>query len=277
MAAEHGAEHAAPSATDYITHHMTHHTVGEGFWSFHVDTLIMSAALALIVMFVFGLAAKQATSGVPGRFLAFIEIVYDFIDNLVGEIYHGNRRFLVALSLSLFTWIVAMNTMDLLPLDLPSNIAGAAGFEHAFWRILPTADLMGTLALALVVFVLIIFFSIKAKGFAGYGHEWLSAPFGIWLFPFNIILNAVELLSKPVSLAMRLFGNMFAGELLFMLIALLGLAAAQATGVASGAFFIGQVLLGAMWAIFHILIVLLQAYIFTVLPVVYISMAEEHH
>jgi F-type H+-transporting ATPase subunit a len=277
MAAEHGAEHAAPSATDYITHHMTHYTVGEGFWAFHVDTLVMSAALALIVMFVFGLAAKQATSGVPGRFLAFIEIVFDFVDNLVGEIYHGDRRFLVALSLSLFTWIVAMNTMDLLPLDLPSNIAGAAGFEHAFWRILPTADLMGTLALALVVFVLLVFFSIKAKGFGGYAHEWLSAPFGIWLFPFNIFLNAVELLSKPVSLAMRLFGNMFAGELLFMLIALLGLAAAQATGVAAGAFFIGQVLLGAVWAIFHILIVLLQAYIFTVLPVVYISMAEEHH
>jgi F-type H+-transporting ATPase subunit a len=277
MAAEHGAEHAAPSATDYITHHMTHYTVGEGFWAFHVDTLVMSTALALVVMLVFGLAARQATAGVPGRFLAFIEIVYDFVDNLVGEIYHGDRRFLVALSLSLFTWIVAMNTMDLLPLDLPSNIAGAAGFEHAFWRILPTADLMGTLALALVVFVLLVFFSIKAKGFGGYAHEWLSAPFGIWLFPFNIFLNAVELLSKPVSLAMRLFGNMFAGELLFMLIALLGLAAAQATGAAAGAFFIGQVLLGAVWAIFHILIVLLQAYIFTVLPVVYISMAEEHH
>jgi F-type H+-transporting ATPase subunit a len=169
--------------------------------------------------------------------------------------------------------------MDLLPLDLPSNIAGAAGHEHAFWRILPTADLNGTLAMALVVFALILFFSIKAKGFAGYGHEWLSAPFGIWLFPFNIFLNAVELLSKPVSLAMRLFGNMFAGELLFMLIALLGLAATQAfdhgSGVTGSVF--SQVMLGAVWAIFHILIVLLQAYIFTVLPVVYISMAEEHH
>jgi F-type H+-transporting ATPase subunit a len=281
MAAEQGAEHAAPSATDYITHHMTHYTVGEGFWALHVDTLVMSAALALIVMIVFGLAARQATAGVPGRFLAFIEIVYDFVDNLVGEIYHGDRRFLVALSLSLFTWIVAMNTMDLLPLDLPANIAGAAGHEHAYWRILPTADLMGTLALALVVFALLIFFSIKAKGFGGYAHEWLSAPFGIWLFPFNIFLNAVELLSKPVSLAMRLFGNMFAGELLFMLIALLGLAATGAfdahsygTGIA---FWLGQVMLGGVWAIFHILIVLLQAYIFTVLPVVYISMAEEHH
>ncbi|HWL63318.1 MAG TPA: F0F1 ATP synthase subunit A [Steroidobacteraceae bacterium] len=281
MAAEHGAEQAAPSATDYIDHHMTHFNVGEGFWSFHVDTLVMSAVLALIVMFVFGRAARQATSGVPGRFLAFIEIVFEFVDNLVGEIYHGNRRFLVALSMALFTWIVAMNTMDLLPLDLPSNIAGLAGQEHAYWRILPTADLNGTLAMALVVLALIVFFSLKAKGFGGYGHEWLSAPFGIWLFPFNIFLNAVELLSKPVSLAMRLFGNMFAGELLFMLIALLGLAATQAFAggahVSGSVFFLTQVLLGGVWAIFHILIVLLQAYIFTVLPVVYISMAEEHH
>jgi F-type H+-transporting ATPase subunit a len=174
-----------------------------------------------------------------------------------------------------------MNTMDLLPLDLAGNVAGVAGFEHAYWRILPTADLNGTLAMALVVLALIVFFSIKAKGFGGYGHEWLSAPFGIWLFPFNIFLNAVELLSKPVSLAMRLFGNMFAGELLFMLIALLGLAATQAfdggAHVSGSVFFLTQVALGAVWAIFHILIVLLQAYIFTVLPVVYISMAEEHH
>jgi F-type H+-transporting ATPase subunit a len=277
MAAEHGAEHAAPSATDYINHHMTHLKVGDGFWAVHVDTLVMSAVLAAIVMFVFWRAARQATPGVPGRFLAFIEMVYEFVDNLVGEIYHGDRRFLVALSMTLFTWIIAMNTMDLLPLDLPANIASLTGNEHAFWRILPTADLNGTLAMALVVLVLVVFYSIRAKGVGGYAHEWVSAPFGVALFPFNIFLNAVELLAKPVSLAMRLFGNMFAGELLFMLIALLGLAAAEATGAVAGAFFIGQVLLGAVWAIFHILIVLLQAYIFTVLPVVYISMAEEHH
>jgi F-type H+-transporting ATPase subunit a len=218
---------------------------------------------------------------VPGRFLAFIEIVFEFVDNLVGEIYHGNRKFLVGLSLTLFTWIIAMNAMDLLPLDLPSNIAGATGNEHAYWRILPTADLNGTLAMAIVVLVLVVFYSIRAKGFGGYGHEWISAPFGPALFPFNIFLNAVELLAKPVSLAMRLFGNMFAGELLFMLIALLGLAASQAfhdgAPLTGAAFFLGQVALGGVWAIFHILIVGLQAYIFTVLPVVYLSMAEEHH
>ncbi len=215
----------------------------------------------------------------PGRFLAFIEIVFEFIDNLVSEIYHGNRRFLVSLALALFTWIIAMNTMDLLPLDLPSNVAGALGHEHAYWRILPTADLNGTVAMALVVLFLVVFYSIRAKGLGGYGHEWTSAPFGshplLWI-P-NIFLNAVELLAKPVSLAMRLFGNMFAGELLFMLIALLGLAAAQAGVVAGGSFLFLQIVLGAGWAIFHILIVLLQAYIFTVLPIVYISMAEQHH
>jgi F-type H+-transporting ATPase subunit a len=281
MAAEHGVEHAAPSATEYINHHMTHWTVGHGFWAVHADTLIMSAVLALVVMFLFGRAASQATAGVPGPFLRFFEWVYEGVDNLVGEIYHGDRRFLTSLALALFTWIIAMNAMDLLPLDLPSNIAALSGNAHAFWRVLPTADLNGTLAMALVVFVLILFTSIRAKGLGGFGHEMIAAPFGPKLFPANLVLNIVELVSKPVSLSMRLFGNMFAGELLFMLIALLGMAATQAIAHGSGgsaaAFFIGQLLLGTGWAIFHILIVLLQAYIFTVLPVVYIAMAKEHH
>jgi F-type H+-transporting ATPase subunit a len=277
MAAEHGAEHAAPSATDYIAHHMTHWKVGEGLAAIHVDTLIMSFGLAAIVAFVFLRAARQATPGVPGRFLAFNELVYEFIANLVGEMYHGDKRFLVALSLTLFTWILAMNCMDFLPVDLPSNIAALTGNEHAFWRILPTADLNGTAALAVVILLLIIIFSIRAKGLGGYAHEWFTAPFGIWMAPFNVLLNLVELLAKPVSLAMRLFGNMFAGELLFMLIALLGIAATSATGLAFGGFFIAQVVMGAIWAVFHILIVGLQAYIFTVLPIVYLSMAEEHH
>ena len=256
---------------------MTHWKVGEGLSAIHVDTLVMSFALAAVVAFVFLRAARQATPGVPGRFLAFIEIVYEFIANLVGEMYHGDKRFLTALSLTLFTWIIAMNCMDFLPVDLPSNIAGLTGHQHAFWRILPTADLNGTAALAVVVLVLIIIFSIRAKGIGGYAHEWFTAPFGVWMAPFNFLLNLVELLAKPVSLSMRLFGNMFAGELLFMLIALLGIAAADATGLAFGGFFLAQVLMGAIWAVFHILIVGLQAYIFTVLPIVYLSMAEEHH
>ena len=275
MAAEHGAGHGT-SPTDYILHHLTNWKVGEGFWTWHLDTLFMSALLAVVVAAVFIAAARKATTGVPGKFVGFIEWVYEFVDGQVADIYHGDRRFMVALALSLFTWIVAMNTMDLLPLDLPGGIASLFGAQY--WRVLPTADLNGTIAMALVVLLLIIAAAIRAKGVGGYLHEWVSAPFGsnpvLWI-P-NIVLNAVELLSKPVSLGMRLFGNMFAGELLFMLIALLGFIVVGATfGSAAG--FLGQVVMGTAWAIFHILIVVLQAYIFMVLPIVYISMAEEHH
>ena len=277
MAAEHGAEHGS-SPTDYIVHHLTHYTKGEGFWSVHVDTLFMSSLIALIVAFVLRRAASQATAGVPSRFVAFMEIVYEYVDNAVADLVHGERRFLTALAFTLFTWIITMNALDLLPLDLPGGIA-AAGFGVEYWRVLPTADLNGTIAMALVVLVLVVVYAIRAKGVGGYAHEWVSAPFGshpvLWI-P-NAALNLVELLAKPVSLGMRLFGNMFAGELIFMLIALLGMAAANAVGATAGAFFIGQVLLGAAWAIFHILIVWLQAYIFMVLPIVYISMAQEHH
>lgn len=275
MASAHGAEHGT-TPTDYIVHHLTHLKVGEGFWTWHIDTLLMSALLAILVGWVFRAAARRASAGVPGKFVGFIEWVYEFVDGQVADIYHGDRRFMVALALSLFTWIIAMNTMDLLPLDLPGGIAALFGAQY--WRVLPTADLNGTIAMALVVLLLIIVAAIRAKGVGGYLHEWVSAPFGnnplLWI-P-NIVLNAVELLSKPVSLGMRLFGNMFAGELLFMLIALLGFIVVGATfGSAAG--FLGQVVMGTAWAIFHILIVVLQAYIFMVLPIVYISMAEEHH
>ncbi|MGD9598765.1 MAG: F0F1 ATP synthase subunit A [Steroidobacteraceae bacterium] len=275
MVTEQGAGHGT-SPTDYIVHHLTHLKVGEGFWTWHIDTLLMSALLAVLTGWVFWAAARRATSGVPDKFVGFIELVYEFVDGQVSDIYHGDRRFMVALALSLFTWIVAMNTMDLLPIDLPGYIAAPLGADY--WRVLPTADLNGTIAMALVVLLLIIVAAIRAKGVGGYVHEWISAPFGgnpvLWI-P-NIVLNLVELLSKPVSLGMRLFGNMFAGELLFMLIALLGFTVVGATaGSALG--FVGQVLMGTAWAIFHILIVVLQAYIFMVLPVVYIAMAEEHH
>ncbi len=241
MAAEHGA---SPSPTDYIVHHLTHRAVELGdhwFWKVHVDTLVMSALLAFVVGFVLWRAAKGASAGVPSKFVGFVELIVDFVDTQVGEIYHGDRRFLTALALSLFTWIVAMNTMDLLPLDLPSRIAAVAGNEHAYWRVLPTADLNGTIAMAIVVLVLVIGASIRAKGLAGYGHEWIAAPFGghplLWI-P-NAALNAVELLAKPVSLGMRLFGNMFAGELIFMLIALLGFIAGDAMGIFTAGGFLG--------------------------------------
>jgi F-type H+-transporting ATPase subunit a len=269
MAVENGK-----SPTEYITHHLTHLKVGSGFWTWHVDTLLMSAALAFVIGFFFWRAARRASTGMPSKFVSFFEMVLDFVDGQVSEIYHGDRTFLTALALALFTWIVAMNAMDLLPVDLPGGVAGWFGAEH--FRVLPTADINGTFAMAIVVLGLIIIGAIRAKGIGGYLHEWVAAPFGIYLAPANVLLNLVELLSKPVSLGMRLFGNMFAGELLFMLIALLGFAVVGMTA-SSILLFITQVLLGAAWAIFHILIVVLQAYIFMVLPVVYISMAEEHH
>ncbi len=273
MASEHGSGHA-PSPTEYITHHLEHLKVGEGFWTWHVDTLFMSALLAGVVGFVFWLAARRASAGVPSKFVGFVELILDFVDGQVSDIYHGDRRFLVALALALFTWVIAMNSMDLLPLDLPGGIASVFGAEY--WRVLPTADLNGTIAMAVVVLVLVVGYAIRAKGIGGYAHEWVSAPFGIFAAPFNLVLNAVELLAKPVSLAMRLFGNMYAGELLFMLIALLGFTVVGFTlGSALGLF--GQIVMGSAWAVFHILIIVLQAYIFMVLPIVYIAMAEEHH
>jgi F-type H+-transporting ATPase subunit a len=263
------------SPTEYITHHLTHLNVGSGFWTWHLDTLLMSTLLAVGVGLLLWVAARGASANrAPTGFSAFVEFVYDWVDGQVSDIAHGDRRFLTALALTLFTWVVAMNTMDLLPVDLPSNVAGLFGASH--WRVLPTADLNGTMAMAVVILALVIIAGVRAKGIGGYLHEWVAAPFGLWLAPANIILNFVELLAKPISLGMRLYGNMYAGELLFLLVALLGFAV---TGFHFGSIvaFAGQVLLGSAWAIFHILIVLLQAYIFMVLPIVYISMASEHH
>ncbi|MFO1427118.1 MAG: F0F1 ATP synthase subunit A [Steroidobacteraceae bacterium] len=272
MATEH---EAAQSPTEYIVHHLTHLKVGQGFWTFHFDTLVMSSVCAALVAWLLYAGVRRGGAGVPAGLRNFVEMVYEFVDGQVADIYHGNRAFLVALGFSLFTWVVAMNTMDLLPLDLPGSVAKLFGAHY--WRVVPTADLNGTVAMAIVVLVLIVTYAVRAKGVGGYAHEWIAAPFGshplLWI-P-NLLLNIVELLAKPVSLSMRLFGNMYAGELLFMLIALLGMAFAATVGGIS--LFLGQVLFGAGWAIFHILIVLLQAYIFMVLPIVYISMAEEHH
>lgn len=271
----------AGSSADYIPHHLTHLKVGEGFWSLHLDTLIMTALLGVIFLWIFGSAARRATTGVPGRFQAFIELVVEFVDGQIKEVFHGDRSFLAPLSLTIFVIVIFMNTMDLIPIDIPGMIAGAAGAHY--WRVLPSADANTTFAMSLTVLMLVIIYSFKAKGVGGYVHELFSAPFGghplLWI-P-NFALNIVELLAKPVSLAMRLFGNMYAGELVFMLIALLGFAWAGAFadgnifGFAVG--FIGQVLLTAGWAIFHVLIILLQAFIFMVLTIVYISMAHEHH
>jgi F-type H+-transporting ATPase subunit a len=285
---------SAPSSTEYIPHHLQHlrYDLVKGEWAhdatglvnFHlinVDTLLMAASVGLVFLALFYAAARKATAGVPGRFQAFIEIVVEFVDARVGEVFHGDRKFLAPLALTIFMWVVLMNILDLLPLDVPGMIAHAAGADH--FRVVPTADINTTFAMSLTVLTLILVFSVKAKGLGGFGHELITAPFGkhpaLWI-P-NFALNMVELLAKPVSLAMRLFGNMYAGELVFMLIALLGFAATSALGggsIGGGlAASLGQVAMAAGWGIFHILIVLLQGFIFMVLTVVYISMAQEHH
>jgi F-type H+-transporting ATPase subunit a len=269
------AVESGESPTQYISHHLTHLKVGSGFWTWNVDTLFMSALLAIAVSLVLWIAARRVvSSAAPSGLAGFVEFIYDWVDDQVSSIYPGERRFMTALALTLFSWVVAMNTMDLLPVDLPGEVAGAFGAKY--WRVLPTSDLNGTIAMAIVVLLLVILFSIRAKGIGGYLHEWAAAPFGIWFFPFNIVLNFIELLAKPVSLGMRLYGNMYAGELLFILIALLGFVV-SGWNLGSVAAFLAQIVFGAAWAIFHILIVLLQAYIFMVLPIVYIAMAEEHH
>jgi F-type H+-transporting ATPase subunit a len=272
------AEHAAGPAnsTEYITHHLAHFKVGEGFWTFHIDTMFMSIVLGILTLGLFWSASRKATAGVPSKWQAFVEIVVEFIDTTVKEVFHLDRRFLAPLALTIFVWVFMMNAMDLLPLDLPGKIAALFGIHY--WRVVPTADANTTFAMSLTVLVVVIYFTLKAKGAGGYVHELFCAPFGsnpvLWI-P-NFFLNLVELLSKPVSLAMRLFGNMYAGELVFMLIALLGAGFFTFT-VGSTLGFIGQLLMGSAWAIFHILIITLQAFIFMVLTVVYSAMATEHH
>lgn len=264
------------SSTEYIGHHLEHLRVGEGFWTLHLDTLLMSTSLGLIGMFLFWRVARRATAGVPGRGQAMIEMIVEFVDGQVKELIHGDRRFVAPLALTIFVWVFLMNSMDFLPLDLPGIVAGWFGAHY--FRVVPTADVNATFAMSLTVLLLILVYSFKSKGVGGYVHELFTAPFGsnpvLWI-P-NFALNLVELLAKPVSLAMRLFGNMYAGELVFMLIALLGASWAGFT-LGSSLSFLGQLVAGSVWAIFHILIVTLQAFIFMVLTVVYIAGAQEHH
>ena len=270
------AGEAPASSTEYITHHLTHLKVGEGFWTLHVDSIIMSVLMGVLALGLFWAAARKATSGVPGKGQAFVEMVVEFVDTQVKEVFHLDRRFLAPLALTIFLWVFFMNAMGLLPLDLPGKIAGLFGIHY--WRAVPTADLNTTFAMSISVFFIVMFYALKVKGAGGYVHELFTAPFGahpvLWL-P-NFLLNLVEMLSKPVSLAMRLFGNMYAGELVFMLIALLGASWAGFT-IGSSLSMLGQVLAGAAWAIFHILIITLQAFIFMVLTIVYVTMATEHH
>lgn len=267
---------ANESASDFFTHHLTHLRVGSGFWTWHLDTLGMSVLLASVVAFLFYRAARGSSPDrAPTGLTAFGEHIYDWVDLQVSEAYHReDRRFMDSMAIALLSWIVAMNLMDVVPVDLPSGLAGLAGAP--FWRVLPTADVNNTGAMAFVVIVMVIIAGIRAKGVGGFLHEWIAAPLGanpaLWL-P-NLLMNLIELVSRPVSLALRLFGNMFAGELLFLLIALFTLSGSVTS---KAALFLVQVVAGVAWSIFDCLIILLQGYIFMILPVVYISMAQESH
>jgi F-type H+-transporting ATPase subunit a len=266
-----------PSA--YIVHHLTNWNVGQGFWSLNVDTLIMSVLMGIAFLWIFRKVARSMTSGVPGRLQAAIEMLVEFADDSTKGIIHNpeSRKLVAPLALTIFVWVWLMNALDFLPVDLVPGIAHAAGAEY--FKTVPTGDLNTTFGLSLSVLLLIIYFSIKIKHPGGFVHELFNAPFGshplLWL-P-NLLLNIIELLAKPVSLAMRLFGNMYAGELVFMLIALLGAGFFVNFGLGTSVGMLGQIAAGSAWAIFHILIVTLQAFIFMMLTIVYIGLAHEGH
>lgn len=280
--ASESAAHAL-TASEYIVHHLGHLSTRHqdkivDFSIINLDTIFWSVLVGVLGCFFMWRAARRSTSGVPGRFQAFVEILVELVEDQSKAIVHGNRTFIAPLALTVFVWVALMNSLDFLPVDLISAaLRGlhslgliseqAADIHH---RIVPTADLNGTLGMSMAVLALMLYYGIKIKGLGGWLHELFAAPFGIWLAPFNLLLNIIEYLAKAVSLGMRLFGNMYAGELLFLLIALLG-----STATVFG--FVGQVIAGSAWAIFHILIVFLQAFIFMMLTLVYMGQAHEGH
>ncbi len=290
MATENLAAEHAPNASDYIVHHLTHWQTAKpkGLVDLSVlnfDSLFFSVTLGAIGLFVLWRAAKKATSGVPGRFQAAVELLYEMVDNEAKGIVHNasSRKLVAPLALVVFVWIILLNAMDLLPVDLLPLvwqwIYGAAGHdaEHAYLRVVPTADLSITMGLSVSVLLLCLFYNVKIKGLGGWAHELVAAPFGdkVWLYPFNLAMQLVEFVAKTISHGMRLFGNMYAGELIFLLIALMGGAfTLSATGFTL-AFL--HVFAGTLWAIFHILIIVLQAFVFMMLTLVYVGQAHDAH
>ncbi len=280
--------HEAPNAGDYIVHHLTHfNSTGHkqtnivDFSVFNVDTLFYSVTLGLVTILLLWLATRKATSGVPGRFQGAIEMLVEMVAGQAKGIVHdeNSRKYVAPLALTVFVWIFFMNAMDFLPLDLIPNLwQGVTGDHHAYMRVVPTADLNATLGMSLGVLLLCLYYNIKIKGFGGWVHELFTAPFGSHpvLYPINFAMQLIEFAAKTISHGMRLFGNMYAGELVFMLIALMG-AAWGGSGVAGPLLWIGHVLAGSAWAIFHIMIVVLQAFIFMMLTLVYIGQAHEGH
>jgi F-type H+-transporting ATPase subunit a len=272
------------TTSEYIKHHLTNATMcstdngiafnkacsDAGFWAWHVDTLAWSIGLGLLFLIIFRSVASKATTGVPGKMQAFVELVVEFVDDNVKSTFHGRSALIAPLALTIFVWVLLMNLMDLVPVDLipwVSGLIGQAAFgmdsHDVYNKAVPTTDLNLTFALATGVFILILFYSIKMKGIGGFMKELTMQPFGHPVFiPVNFILETVTLLARPLSLALRLFGNLYASELIFILIATIG-------------YF--QLPLHFMWAVFHILVLPLQAFIFMMLTIVYLSLACEEH
>lgn len=263
------ASGAEITSQEYIKHHLQNLTVGEGFWAVHIDTLGWSIFLGIVFLYIFRSVAKKANTGVPGKLQCAVEMVVEFVDDSVKSTFHGKNPVIAPLALTIFVWVLLMNAMDWIPVDLIPRIAqeigGLMGIDphDVYMKAVPTTDPNMTFALALGVFFLIIYYSIKVKGVGGFIKELTTQPFNHWsMYPVNFILEMVTLLARPLSLALRLFGNLYAGELIFLLIATIGLF---------------QLPVHFLWAAFHLLVIPLQAFIFMMLTILYLSLAHEEH
>jgi F-type H+-transporting ATPase subunit a len=273
------------SSTDYIKHHLTYLTYNVrdmkwgssgGFWTVNLDTVLFSLVLGTIVAALMYFGARKVTTGVPGKLQNFAELMLQFADNQVKDCFHGTNKLIGPLALTIFLWVFLMNFMDIVPVDILPMMAKVGGVHYL--KVVPTNDLNLTFGLSLSVFVLILFYSIKIKGAKGFIRELTMQPFNHPAFiPFNLLLELVGLIAKPISLALRLFGNLYAGELIFILIALLTLNAASTSLVGTITLGSAQFILALAWSIFHILVITLQAFIFMVLTIVYLSLAHEEH
>lgn len=260
---------------EYIQHHLTNNTIGEGFWTFNMDTIVISFLLGALIVLTAARMGKSLQAGTPGGFQNFVESILDFVSTNVRDAFPGHNPLIAPLALTIFIWVWLMNFMDLIPVDLIPYLYQqlVTGDSHAYLKIVPTTDLNTTLAMAFTVFALIMYYNVKIKGLGGFIKMFLFHPFGKFLVPVNIVMTLIEEVSKPLSLALRLFGNMFAGELVFLLIALIG--GTLAVGAAALFWAPLQVLLDLGWLIFHLLVITLQAFIFMVLTIVYLGMAHD--
>ncbi len=262
---------------EYIQHHLKNLCVGacngEGFWAINLDTVFFSYLLAGLIVFVAWRFQRAITADVPSKSVAALEILIEFVDKQVSDIFKKPPPIIAPMALTIFLWVLLMNLMDLVPVDLLPFLAEQVGIPHL--KVVPTTDLSTTFGLSLSVFILIVFYNLKYKGPLGYVKMFLTHPFGKFMAPLNIVMTLIEELAKPLSLALRLFGNLFAGEMVFLLIALIG--GTLAVGTAALFWWPLQVSLDLAWLIFHLLVVTLQAFIFMVLTIVYLSMAHEKH